>query len=111
MLREHAPLIALSTVIAIMFYLVFRDLRSLHKDVGSFQAVLSGLGATLSAPRAPPPPPGSPGSPGPSDGEEADVAGEEFAVPSPLPTERTERTERPSKHAATKRKGLVYDGA
>lgn len=30
MLREYAPLIAVSVVIAIMFYLVFRDLRSLR---------------------------------------------------------------------------------
>jgi hypothetical protein len=33
MLREHAPLIAVSLVTVIMFYLVFRDLRSLRRDV------------------------------------------------------------------------------
>lgn len=35
MLREHAPLIAVSTVIAIMFYLVFRDLRGLRAAMTS----------------------------------------------------------------------------
>lgn len=33
MLREHAPLIAVSTVIAILFYLVFRDLRGLRAAI------------------------------------------------------------------------------
>lgn len=35
MLREHAPLIAVSTVIAVMFYLVFRDLRGLRAAVNA----------------------------------------------------------------------------
>lgn len=33
MLREHAPLIAVAAVIAVVFYFVFRDVRSLRADV------------------------------------------------------------------------------
>lgn len=33
MLREHAPLIGVSVVVAILFYLVFRDLRSLRSEL------------------------------------------------------------------------------
>ena len=42
MLREYAPLIAVSVVIAIMFYLVFRDLRSLR---AGFEMVASQVAA------------------------------------------------------------------
>ena len=58
MLREYAPLIAVSVVIAIMFYLVFRDLRSLR---AGFEMVASQVAAEPSqAPQqvqSPPPPP------------------------------------------------------
>ena len=47
MLREHAPLIAVSTVIAVMFYLVFRDLRGLRAALIALQVP--------SGPPAPPP--------------------------------------------------------
>ena len=46
MLREHAPLIAVSTVIAIMFYLVFRDVRGLRAAVTALH-VASGPPAVL----------------------------------------------------------------
>lgn len=38
MLREHAPLIAVATVSAIMFYLLFRDLRNLNAGVDAVSA-------------------------------------------------------------------------
>lgn len=33
MLREHAPLIAVAVLSAVLFYLLFRDVRSLRADV------------------------------------------------------------------------------
>lgn len=41
MLREHAPLIAVSAVVAILFYLVFRDLRGLHAELDGLNAAAS----------------------------------------------------------------------
>lgn len=38
MIREHAPLIAVAAIFAIVFYLVFRDLRSLRADVKALAA-------------------------------------------------------------------------
>lgn len=40
MLREHAPLIVLAVVTAILFYLVFRNLRSLNAAVYGFDELL-----------------------------------------------------------------------
>lgn len=37
MLRAHAPLIAVSTVVAIMFYLVFRDLRAVRSALAQIR--------------------------------------------------------------------------
>lgn len=35
MLREHAPLIAVSVAVAVLFYLVFRDLKAVRADLDS----------------------------------------------------------------------------
>lgn len=51
MLREHAPLIAVSTVIAIMFYLVFRDLRGLHATLDLARAASAAKPAAVEVPQ------------------------------------------------------------
>lgn len=38
MFREHAPLIAVTTVLSILLYLAFRDLRNLHAGVDALAA-------------------------------------------------------------------------
>ena len=49
MLREHAPLIAVSTVIAILFYLVFRDLRGLRAAISLVASSAASTRALLPA--------------------------------------------------------------
>lgn len=63
MLREHAPLIALAAVTSVLFYLVFRDLRSLRAELGAAAMMASAAQAdevqvvrpALSAPPLPTP--------------------------------------------------------
>lgn len=71
MLREHAPLIAVSAVVAILFYLVFRDLRGLHAELdalnsSSAMALVEDARPTPPEPTATPTPeqPGETGTPG-----------------------------------------------
>lgn len=111
MLRAHAPLIAVSTVIAIMFYLVFRDLKSLRATLATVQAACAALSASLSAapasaaPRAPGPPAAS----FKEVGDEADAAADVNDIVLPSETQQappgpTRATKRPG---ATKR--VTYD--
>lgn len=46
MLREHVPLIAVTAVVALLFYLVFRDVRAVRADLEAVQQLMV----------APPPP-------------------------------------------------------
>lgn len=54
MLREHAPLIAVSAVVAVMFYLVFRDLRGLHAELETVMRSSPSMGLEEDTRPAPP---------------------------------------------------------
>lgn len=45
MLREHAPLIVLAVVTAVLFYLVFRNISSLRASLYNLEELLKGSGA------------------------------------------------------------------
>jgi hypothetical protein len=78
MLREHAPLIGLAVVTALLFYLVFRDLRGLHEAVSARSAVTFNTAAAKGAlPSATPAAKPAAADPGRADrAEQADEAEE-----------------------------------
>jgi hypothetical protein len=70
MLQQHAPLIAVTAVLCILLYLVFRDLKSLRVDLNALAALTAAPSppAVVSKPETaaqakasdPPPPPSPP---------------------------------------------------
>lgn len=53
-LRAHAPLVVLAIVSAVLFYLLFRDLRSVHAGLDALAASQQAQQALLMSPPLPP---------------------------------------------------------
>jgi hypothetical protein len=107
MLRAHAPLIAVSTVIAIVLYLIFRDLKSLRATLTTVEAAVAAANAAVRQMQARPTErPDRANVPPASFKEVGEEAGDimlpsENQPPSPGPTRATKRP------GATKR--VTYD--
>lgn len=97
MLREHAPLIAVAVVTAVLIYLVFRELRSLRGDVELLNSQV-----LLPSPEPPepesPPSPDSPGSAQPAQraARQRQAASVAQAAPDPTATPAASDASKPA---------------